>query len=132
MSEENNNQQVPANVPAPEKSGCMTWVGILLLIAAVAAVLWFFIAKPALEEKGVDVQQEFENVKNKTGEAVSSVKNKLSSTKEKISDKYGDLQEKVEEINESETVEKIKDGAGKVKDSGKEIVVKAKEGESWY
>ena len=128
MAEENNNQQTPA----PEKSGCMTWLGVLLLIAAVAAVLLYFIAKPALEEKGVDVQGELQDVKSKTVETVSTVKENLINTGEKISGKYDTLQKSAEKVSESDTGKKIKDGAEKVKTAGEEVVEKAKEGESWY
>lgn len=144
MSDCNNLPQQENSAP-PEKSGCMTYLGVILLITAVAAVLLCFIVKPALEEKGVDVQSELEDIKSRAGDTVNSVKSRLQDTGENISEKYGELKESADKISKSETVEKIKEKAGEIKktevfntvaekteNATEKIVEKAKDGESWY
>ena len=142
MSENNENQQVQA--PVKEKIGCMAWLGIVLMIAAVAAAACYFIVKPVLEEEGVDVESKLEEIKEHSMQAIDKTKDKLDDAGEKIAEKYSNLKDSAEKIAESK-LEKIKDGADKVRKSetatkivektkeiGEEIAEKAEDGGSWY
>ena len=142
MSENNENQQVQA--PVKEKIGCMAWLGIVLMIAAVAAAACYFIVNPVLEEEGVDVESKLEEIKEHSMQAIDKTKDKLDDAGEKIAEKYSNLKDSAEKIAESK-LEKIKDGADKVRKSetatkivektkeiGEEIAEKAEDGGSWY
>ena len=63
MGENTENLQGQNTAPAKEKLGCMGCIGVLLLLAAIGAAGWFFIAKTVLEEKGVDVDGKIEEIK---------------------------------------------------------------------
>ena len=145
MSDRPENQPAQANTSVPEKSGCMTCLGVILLLAAVAGCLYYFIAKPAMEERGFDVQEKLDNAKIQAGETFDSVKEKFSAGSKTVAEKYTEFKETAGQIKNSETVEKLKDTADKIKnsekiadtaakvaDTGSEIVENAQEGDSWY
>ena len=143
--ENQQSQNQTAGQAAPEKSGCMTWLGVLLLVAAVLTAAWCFIVKPALEEKGVDVDEKIEQFKDHSRQAIDKTQNTLKDAGESIAGKYDELKNTVGKIAESEKVEKIKDDINKIQDSetvseiagktrevGEDIAEKAGEGGSWY
>ena len=130
---------------APEKSGCMTYLGLLLLLAAVVAVILAFVVKPTLEERGVDVQEKLDTVKVKSQELMNSAKDKMNSVGEDIADKYQELKDKTSEIAESEAAGKVKEKVNEIKNSevvsktvekvktvGSDVAEKAENGTSWY
>ena len=144
MSNLPENQQTP-EPQSPEKCGCSTWLGGLLLVAAVLVVVFIFIVKPALEERGVDVQEQLSEVKVQSQELVNSAKNRISKVGTGVAEKYNDLKKVSKDISESETAGKIKDTVENVKDSefvsgvtekaksvGNDVVEKAADGGSWY
>jgi len=63
MSEENSVENRPEAAEAPPKTGlgCGGWLGIVILIVAVAAVVFHFIVRPALARNGSDVEAEIES-----------------------------------------------------------------------
>ena len=145
MGENTENLQGQNTAPAKEKLGCMGCIGVLLLLAAIGAAGWFFIAKTVLEEKGVDVDGKIEEIKAHSMDAIDKTKSKLNDTGENIAGKYSELKNTADKIAESETVEKIKSTADKVRKSetaakitekageiSKDIAEKAENGGSWY
>ena len=82
MSDQCNNMQ------SAEKPGFAFWIGMLLLVGAVGAVVYYFIAKPMLEKEDLGIQQELEVIKEQTGDTVSAVKDQLVHVKDEVTYKY--------------------------------------------
>ena len=108
MSDRPENQPAQANTSVPEKSGCMTCLGVILLLAAVAGCLYYFIVKPAMEERGFDVQEKLDNAKIQAGETFDSVKEKFSTGSKTVAEKYTEFKETAGQIKNSETVERTR------------------------
>ena len=93
----NNNAPLPAGSPAPQGNGCGKFLGTLILLAALAAVLYIFIIKPELEKRGIEVEEAFKSVKEKTSELVDDIKSQSSKAGKKAEEAGRDFSEKVED-----------------------------------
>ncbi len=112
--------------------GCGGWLGLLILILVAAAVIFYFVVKPRLEERGVDVDTRLEQLGegakaagNKAAEAVKTGYDKvrteapalLDTAKEKAADGYRSAREGAAQTVDAVS-EKTQEGKDKV--------------ESWY
>ena len=78
------------NFNSGEKPGFAFWIGMLLLVGAVGAVVYYFVAKPLLDKEDLGIKQEFATIKEQTGETVSAVKDQLEHVKDEVTSKYND------------------------------------------
>ena len=133
-------------VPPKEHFGCGAWLGLLLLLGAVGAVLFFLVIKPDLEKKGVDVDTKISEFKDKAAVIADDLKETAGDTldaglrgAEKARKKAGDwwnnageksedTAEKVDSVRQSaeRVTEKTAETAGKVQKKAEEKV------EFWY
>lgn len=133
-------------VPQKEHFGCGAWLGLLLLLGAVGAVLFFLVIKPDMEKKGVDVDTKLSEYKEKAAVIADDLKEKASDTLDaglrgaekarkkagdwwnKAGEKSEDTAEKAESVRQSaeRVTEKTAETAGKVQKKAAEKI------ESWY
>ena len=125
-----------------EKFGCGAWLGLLVLLSAVGAVLFFLVIKPVLEknqdqladkwntvrEQAADTLEKGSEAVSKTRQAVSKLGKTAGETKENISETAEDVRKKTEDIREkadqaNEAVSNIKNDVKKQADDLPE---------SWY
>ena len=112
--------------------GCGGWLGLLILILAAAAVVFYWVVKPKLEERGVDVDTKLETLSaearaagQKAAEAVKTgyekVRSETPTTLDGAKDKAQSGYEAAK-TGASETAAQVSDTAGQGMDKAK----------SWY
>ena len=57
-------------VPPKEHFGCGAWLGVLVLLGAIGAVLYFLVIKPAAEKSGISVDEKISEIKSNAAEAL--------------------------------------------------------------
>ncbi|MEG2076590.1 MAG: hypothetical protein RRY34_08810 [Victivallaceae bacterium] len=72
----NNNAAPPSGTPAPQGNGCGKFLGTLILLTALAAVLYIFIIKPELDKRGIEVDNDLKSLKQKSSEVWDEIKSK--------------------------------------------------------
>lgn len=145
MSEDCSNNQ-----NEPVKLGCGAKIGITLLVLAVLTVLFIFLIKPALEEKGVDVngygrkivdqsKVVWDVTKDSTGKGMKKGIESVRDLKEQAEDAADNAGEKIEKITE-DAADAFSDAADNVKKNSRKSLKKVDELkekteekiESWY
>ena len=130
------NEQTPTELPQKERLGCSGFIGILILVLAIAAVLFFLVVKPKLEERGVNVNEHVQQVQEKAREFSGELIEKTRQGAQDAAVEAGKWAEKSRQTA-SETVDKAADAAVKAADDIKESTSEIKEDlkekvESWY
>jgi gas vesicle protein len=117
--------------PDSKRTGgsCGETFGCLIILVAVAGVLFWFIIKPKLEESGYsfdDLLGRAEELKDNIVDSVNSAKDKFDDAK----DKLGEASDKVKDIHEtvSDKVDDVKDSVDNLKDQAKDLKDKADKG----
>ena len=89
MSTENgNDKKTESGGHPPSGIGCGGWLGLLILILAAAAVIFYFVVRPKLEERGVDVGGKLEEA----GEEARTLGRR---TVDAVHDKYREMRDGV-------------------------------------
>lgn len=57
-------------VPPKEHFGCGAWLGVLVLLGAIGAVLYFLVIKPAAEKSGISVNEKISEIKGNAAETL--------------------------------------------------------------
>ena len=155
MSENNNasandqnDQQWEKFHPVPEKEGlgCGGWLGLLLLLGAIGAVLFYLVIKPDMEKKGVDVDTKISELKDKASVVAGDLKDKAGETfdaglrgaetaRQKAGEWWDNAGKKSEKT--ADNVKQVKKNAAEVQEktseTAKTVQKKAEEKiESWY
>lgn len=139
MSEEANRPAEHTGDSQEVKFGCGAWLGVLVLLAAVGAVLYFLILKPVMEKNQEQLSDKWNSVKEhaantleKGSEAVSKTRKAVKSLRNSAEESAGEVREKTEDTAEDirEKSETVQETASEVKDKVKKQV--EKEPESWY
>lgn len=124
MSEEHSEERTPeAAAPQPKTGlGCGGWFGIVILIVAVSAVIFYFVIRPALQEKGVDVDSKLDDLRTTGERAWKRVRGEGEEAAEKVSRAGETVKEAA-----AEAAEKTGELAGKAQSKGEEVSRKVKE-----
>lgn len=91
--------------------GCGQMIGCLILIAAVLAVVIYFIVRPEMEERGITL----DSLKNQTLDLKDQIAEKVDATRnsiEEAGDKASDMKENVED-----KIQDLKDTGERVKEN---------------
>ena len=118
-----------------EKLGCFGCLGLLLMLAAILAVVFFLVLKPKLEEQGVDVDSSLETVQQSVKTGMEKAGEYGRKGVDAVVETAGRAAEKSSEAVEKavDNAEKIEDAAEKSADWVEESAQNAQETvESWY
>ena len=155
MSENNNSTANNPNdpkwenfqpVPPKEHFGCGAWLGLLLLLGAIGAVLYYLVIKPDMEKKGVDMDTKISELKDKASVVAGDLKDKAGETldaglrgAENARQKAGEWWDKAGKKTEkaADNVNKVRKNAAEMQEKTSETVEKVQKKaeekvESWY
>ncbi len=133
-------------VPVKEGLGCGGWLGLLLLLGAIGAVLYYLVIKPDMEKKGVDMDTKISELKDKAAVVADDLKDKAGETldaglrgAESARQKAGEWWDKAEKKSEkaADNVKKVRENAAEVQEKTSETAEKVQKKaeekiESWY
>ncbi len=117
---------------AKPKLGCGGWLGLLFLVLSAAAVVFFLVVKPKLEERGVDVDAKLDELggdaREMGGRAVRTVRESYDKVRARTPEAAAELKERSAEV-----AERAADKAAEVgKSTGRAAEQVMDEAGSWY